>query len=141
VTGDRRICIYDDAAKAALGGNPVVIPDLGGALTASQIALLDAAGALLAASTASLTAAVRTAAGSAPCETLLLAFLPTVLAPAMPEARRANLPTGWAWPAFDVLQIEDYDWLTAGFEALRMGGRAEAEARLGYASTTCQASC
>jgi uncharacterized protein (TIGR02217 family) len=97
------------------------------------MALLDAAGALLAASTASLTAAVRTAAGSAPCETLLLAFLPTVLDPAMPEARRANLPTGWAWPAFDVLQIEDYDWLTSGFEALRTRGRAEAEARLGYA--------
>jgi uncharacterized protein (TIGR02217 family) len=135
VTADRRICLYDDAAKAALGGNPVVIPDLGGTLTAAQKSLLDAAGALLAASTASLTAAVRTAAGSAPCETLLLAFLPTVLDPATPEARRANLPTGWAAPAFDVLQLEDYDWLTAGFEARRTRGRAEAETRLGYPRT------
>jgi len=133
VTADRKICIYDDAARAALGGSPVVIPDLGGTLTASQTSLLDAAGALLAASTASLTAAVRTVAGSTSCETLLLAFLPTVLDPATPEARRANLPTGWAWPAFDVLQLEDYDWLTAGFEARRTQGRAEAEARLGYA--------
>lgn len=133
VTADRKICIYDDAAKAAFGGNPVVIADLGAALTAAQKALLDAAGALLSASTASLTATVRTAAGTATCETLLLAFLPTVLDPAFPEARRANLPIGWAYPAFDVLQLEDYDWLTAGFEARSTLGRAEAEARLGYA--------
>lgn len=132
VTADRKICLYDDATKAALGGNPVAIPDLGATLTATQKALLDAAGALLASATAGLTAAVRAAAGSAPCETLLLAFLPTVLDPATPEARRANLPTGWASPAFDVLQLEDYDWLTAGFEARRTRGRAEAEARLGY---------
>lgn len=132
VTAERKICLYDDAAKAALGGNPVVIPDLGAVLTAEQKSLLDAAGALLSASTASLTAAVRTAAGTAPCETLLLAFVPTVLDPATPEARRANLPIGWASPAFDVLQLEDYDWLTAGFEARRTRGRAEAEARLGY---------
>lgn len=135
VTADRKICIYDDAAKAAFGGSPVVIADLGAALTAAQKTLLDAAGALLAASTASLTATVRTAAGSTPCETLLLAFLPTVLDPAFPEARRANLPIGWAYPAFDVLQLEDYDWLTAGFEARRTLGRAEAEVRLGYART------
>ncbi len=135
VTADRKICLYDDAAKAALGGSPVVIPDLGGSLTTAQKALLDAAGVLLATSTASLTAAVRTAAGSSMCETLLLAFLPTVLDPATPEARRANLPTGWAAPAFDVLQLEDYDWLTAGFEARRKRGRAEVETRLGYPRT------
>ncbi len=135
VTADRKICIYDDAAKAAFGGNPVAIADLGAALTAAQKTLLDAAGALLSASTASLTATVRTAAGGAPCETLLLAFLPTVLDPAFPEARRANLPIGWAYPAFDVLQLEDYDWLTAGFEARSTLGRAEAEVRLGYART------
>ena len=133
VTADRKICLYDDAARAALGGTPVEIADLGTSLTSAQKSLLDAAGALLAASTASLTAAVRTAAGSATCETLLRAFLPTVLDPALPEARRANLPTGWAYPAFDVLQIEDYDWLTGGFEARRTRARAEAETRLGYA--------
>ena len=135
VTADRRICLYDDAAKAAFGGNPVVIADLGATLTSAQKTLLDSAGTLLAQSTASLTAAVRTAAGSTPCETLLLAFLPTVLDPALPEARRANLPAAWAYPAFDVLQIEDYDWLTGGFEARRTRARAEVETRLGYART------
>lgn len=133
VTADRRICIYDDAAKAALGGNPVVIADLGAALTAAQKALLDEAGVLLAQSTAGLVSAVRARAGSAPCKALLLAFLPTVLDPVMPEARRANMPVGWAAPAFDVLQLEDYDWLTGGFDGRRKTARAEAEARLGYA--------
>jgi len=79
VTHDRKICIYDDAARAAFGGNPVNIPDLGGNLNAAQKALLDAAGAMLAQSTADLAAAVKSAAGSNGAETLLLAFLPTVL--------------------------------------------------------------
>lgn len=103
---DGAICLYDDAAKAALGGDPVAITDVRGALDAAQRALLDAAGALLAASTAALTAAVRAVAPDA--ETLLLVYLPTVLDGA--EARRANVPAGWAHPAFDVLQLEDYDW-------------------------------
>lgn len=64
VMQDRRICIYDDAAKAAFGGNPVSIPDLGGSLNAAQKALLDQAGALLAKSTADLAAAVKAAAGA-----------------------------------------------------------------------------
>ncbi|MDT0506797.1 DUF2460 domain-containing protein [Novosphingobium sp. MMS21-SN21R] len=132
VTQDRRICIYDEAARAALGGNPVNIADLGASLTTAQKALLDAAGAILAQSTADLMAAVNSAAGVAGAETLLLAFLPTVLDPSMPEARRANLPVGWASPAFDTLQLEDYDWVTAGKDALRSQGRAIAEARMGY---------
>ena len=133
VMPDRRICLYDAAAKTAFGGNPVLIPDLGASLDASQKALLDQAGALLAQSTASLVAAVRQTAAPANAEALLLAFLPSVLDPALPEARRANLPVGWASPAFDVLQLEDYDWLTAGYEGLRADARATAEARLGYA--------
>ncbi|NML95418.1 DUF2460 domain-containing protein [Novosphingobium olei] len=133
VTADKQICLYDDAAKAALGGNPVAIPSLSGTLSATQRSLLDAAGVILAAATSDLANAVRTAAGGAGAEVLLLAFLPTVLDPATPEAHRANLPSGWAYPAFDVLQLEDYDWLVAGKEALRAAARAAAEARLGYA--------
>lgn len=137
VTQDGRICLYDDAAKVAFGGNPVVIPDLRAALTDEQTALLDQAGAVLAASTASLCAAAKAEAArlGAGCETLLLTFLPTVLDPAMPEARRANLPVGWASPAFDRLQVEDYDWLTAGQDALRQAGYAVVNQRLGYPPT------
>ena len=51
-----------------------------------------------------------------------------------PEARRANLPVGWAEPAFDRLQVEDYDWLTAGDTARRRTAYAELAYRLGYSA-------
>lgn len=132
VTADKQICLYDDAAKAALGGSPIAIPSLSSALSTAQRELLDAAGAVLASATATLAGAVRAAAGEAGAEILLLAFLPTVYDPATPEAHRANLPSGWASPAFDVLQLEDYDWLVEGKDALRSAARAAAEAKLGY---------
>jgi uncharacterized protein (TIGR02217 family) len=121
VTSAGRICLYDDAAKATLGGNPVVIADMRQPLSAVQQALLDQAG-----------AAVRAEAGAGGAEALLLAYLPTVLDPATPDARRANLPLGWANPAFDTLQLEAYDWVTGGAEALHANGIAAATARLGY---------
>jgi len=132
VTPAREICLYDDAAKAAFGGNPPVIANIAAPQSAAATALLDAAGALLAQSTAALTAAVR-AAAQGQAEVLLLAFTPTILDPAMPELYRANLPTGWAAPAFDRLQLEDYDWLTAGADAARRAAYALVDARLGYA--------
>ena len=132
VAGGARICLYDDAAKAALGGDPAEIPDLREPLGPAQTALLDQAGAVLAQATAALVAAVRDEAGAAGAEALLLAYLPTVLDPATPEARRANLPLGWGSPAFDMLQLEAYDWVTGGAEALDAAGVAEAGARLGY---------
>lgn len=128
------ICCYDDAAKAAMGGDPVAIPDMRQTLTDEQKTVLDQAGALLAASTAGITAAVR-AAASSDAEVLLLAFTPTLLDPAMPELKRAALPLGWAWPAFDRLQLEDYDWLTAGAEGLRGAAYEEVDRRLGYPKT------
>ncbi len=132
IMGDGRPCLYDDAAKAAFGGSPVEIADMRQPLGVTQTALLDSAGSLLAGSTAALVQAVRDAAAPLAAEALLLAFLPTVLDPAMPEARRANLPPGWAAPAFDRLQLEDYDWLTAGSDALRRAGYVTANQRLGY---------
>ena len=133
VMPDHRICLYDAAAKAALGGEPQAIHDMSANLSAAQIALLDQAGTILAAATSAIVAAIREQAGSADSETLLLAFLPTVLDPATPEARRANLPVAWAAPAFDVLQIEEYDWVTGGADALRAAGRSLVDKRLGYA--------
>lgn len=127
---DGRICLYDDAARAALGGSPVSIPSVWGSLDAGQKALLDAAGALLAASTASLCAHVKDVAPGA--VTHLLAYLPTILDPRAPEAKRANMPIGWASPAFDVLQLEDYDWVTEGRPNLTARGIDLATERLGY---------
>jgi uncharacterized protein (TIGR02217 family) len=129
---DGRICIYDDAAKARFGGTPPSIPDLRASLDDARKALLDAAGAILAQSTADLVTAVRIAAAPGVVEALALVFTPTVLDPAMPEMYRANLPVGWASPAFDRLQVEDYDWLTAGADALRRAAYATVNQRLGY---------
>ncbi|UIJ45856.1 DUF2460 domain-containing protein [Sphingomonas cannabina] len=130
VPGDGRLCLYDAAARAAFGAETVEIPTMFAPLDAAQKALLDRAGALLAESTAALTAAVRAAAPGA--ETLLLAYLPTVLDGRAPEAKRANLPLGWASPAFDVLQLEDYDWAATGNPGATARGIAAAEGRLGY---------
>ncbi|MFA7604182.1 MAG: DUF2460 domain-containing protein [Novosphingobium sp.] len=136
IFADGRICLYDAAAAAALGGDPPAIADMRAPLGAGQRALLDAAGALLADSTAALVAAVRAAVAPAPVEALLLVFTPTLLDPATPEALRANLPLGWAAPAFDRLQVEDYDWLTAGADARRRAAHALVDARLGYPPAT-----
>jgi uncharacterized protein (TIGR02217 family) len=132
VMADGRPCLYDAAAKARFGGDPVEIASVRGALDAAQIALLDAAGAVLAESTAALVDAVKAVAPAV--ETHVLAYLPSVLASDAPEVRRANLPVGWAKPAFDRLQLEDYDWVTAGDSAQTARGVAEAGARLGDAA-------
>jgi uncharacterized protein (TIGR02217 family) len=129
---DGRICLYDEASRAALGDDVPPITDLRAPLDATQTALLDAAGALLARSTAAVVAAAREAVAPDPLEALLLVFTPTVLDAATPEALRANLPLGWAAPAFDRLQVEDYDWLTASAEARRRAAYALVDARLGY---------
>ncbi len=125
---DGRPCLYDASAVAAFA--PVAIGSILGSKNAARIATLDAAGVCLAASTAALVAAAKAEAPG--CVTHLLTYLPTVLDAAAPEAKRANMPVGWASPAFDVLQLEDYDWVTAGDSASSAEGVAVAFARLGY---------
>jgi uncharacterized protein (TIGR02217 family) len=131
ITTDGRPCLYDDAAKALFGGNPVNIANVrSSTLSASKKALLDAAGAVLAASTAALVAAVRL--DHPTCQSLILIYLPTVLDAAAPDLARANVPTGWAHPAFDVLQLEDYDWVTTGNTGASARGAQAASQRLNY---------
>ncbi|MGL5837981.1 MAG: DUF2460 domain-containing protein, partial [Sphingorhabdus sp.] len=132
---DGRICLYDAAATAAFGSLSVAISDIGGSKTPAQKAMLDRAGELLAASTAALVAAVEDEAGAAPFTSHILVYLPTVLDPQAPEAKRANVPLGWTSPAFDVLQLEDYDWVTTGNHGQTDKGIAQATARLGYPIT------
>jgi uncharacterized protein (TIGR02217 family) len=135
ITPDGRICLYDAAATAALGTQSVSIPDIRGPKTAAQNAMLDEAGELLAASTASIFAAAIDEAGVAGAETLLLVYLPTVLDPLAPEAKRANVPLGWAAPAFDILQLEDYDWVSSGNHGATKRAVPMMEQRLGYPVT------
>ncbi|MET1113247.1 MAG: DUF2460 domain-containing protein [Allosphingosinicella sp.] len=126
VMPDRRICLYDAAAVDQFA--PAPIADVRGPLTTVQQATLDSAGAALADSTAALLTAVRAVAPEA--ETLLLAYLPTVLDG--PYLKLANLPQDWESPAFDLLQLEDYDWVTGGNKGASARGVAAAQARLGY---------
>lgn len=135
ITPDGRICLYDAAATAALGAQSVNIPDIRGPKTAAQNAMLDKAGELLAASTASIFAAAIDEAGVAGAQTLLLVYLPTVLDPLAPEAKRANVPLGWAAPAFDILQLEDYDWVSSGNHGATKRAVPMMEQRLGYPVT------
>lgn len=129
---DHRICLYDTSATSAFGALSVSIPDIRGAKTSAQMAMLDKAGELLAASTASIFAAAKGEAGVGGIETLLLVYLPTVLDPLAPEAKRANVPVDWAKPAFDVLQLEDYDWVTTGNHGATARAVPSMSARLGY---------
>ena len=131
-TAGSRICLYDASATAAFGALAVSIPDIRGAKTAAQNAMLDKAGELLATSTAAVFAAAKDEAGVAGAETLLLVYLPTVLDPLAPEAKRANVPLGWAFPAFDKLQLEDYDWVSAGNHGATTRAVALMEQRLAY---------
>jgi uncharacterized protein (TIGR02217 family) len=131
VITDGRPCIYDDSIKLAFGAEPPAIADMKAPLDTGQIAYLDFAGEELARSTSFIADTVRNAAtGNA--EILLLAFTPTILNPETPELYRANLPSGWTYPAFDRLQLEDYDWLTAGNDALRRQAYQSVDQLLGY---------
>lgn len=129
---DGRICLYDAAAIAAFGPLAVSIADIAGPKNPAQIAMLDKAGEILAASTAALTAAVRDEAGATPFTSHVLVYLPTVLNPVAPEAKRANVPIEWAAPAFDVLQLEDYDWVVAANHGATSRAVTLMTDRLGY---------
>ena len=124
VDADGRPYLYDDAAEAVV--EPITIPSVRAPLSTGKKATLDRAGACLAASTAALVAA----AGAEVSH--VLAYLPGVLDPLAPEVRRMNLPLGWARPAFDVVQLEDYEWVTGGATRLSANAREEAATRLGY---------
>ena len=50
----------------------------------------------------------------------------------MAAQRRGEFASGWASPAFDVLQLEDYEWVTGGNAGATERGIAAAQARLGY---------
>jgi uncharacterized protein (TIGR02217 family) len=135
ITPDHRICLYDPAATASFGALSVSIPDIRGSKTLAQNIMLDRAGEMLAASTAALAAAVGDEAGTTPFTSHLLVYLPTVLDPLAPEAKRANVPPGWSAPAFDVLQLEDYDWVTSGNHGATAQAVPMMSVRLGYPVT------
>ncbi|QYJ07157.1 DUF2460 domain-containing protein [Qipengyuania flava] len=124
-------CLYDSTARAYFGDSLRWISDMREPLPSGGTQMLDMAGTALAASTMALADAVRSAA-QGEAQIHLLAFTPTILDPAMPELHRACLPSEWAWPTFDRLQLEDYDWLVEGRDAARRAGYAFVDQKLGY---------
>ena len=130
-----RPCFYDAATTAAYTaetGRPAPAPltDARGSFDVATRAHLDWLGAKLGAATLALRDAVRSEAPAA--TTYLLFYAPQVVLAASPELVRANLPSAWAWPAFDVLQLEDYDFVTTGDFAGQAAARAMVTTRLGY---------
>jgi uncharacterized protein (TIGR02217 family) len=128
-------CFYDAATLArfqqAFGALPPVIADIRGPKSEPEQQFLDWLGQQLAISTADLVAAVESQI-DLPMTSYLLFFSPQVLDKETPDLLRANMPTGWAKPAFDVFQLEDYDFVTTGNSLGRERGWREVVQRLGY---------
>lgn len=131
VNSDFAPCIYDDATRAILDTSTPDITDMRASLNPPQIAVLQTARDILGATTRAIRDDIKANFGSE-AQVLLLAFTPTILHPEMPDMPALNLPTQWAAPEFDRLQLEDYDWLTAGAEALRNQAYAYFDQRLSY---------
>lgn len=129
---DGRICLYDDAARAELGALLTPIDTVYAPMDAAQQALLDRAGEILAHSTANLGQAVRDHMGAVPVELSILIYLPSIADPRAPDVLRANIPVGWARPAFDILQLEDYDWAVARQTGARKRALSLVAERLAY---------
>lgn len=110
VREDGAICLYDAAARQLWPADHQPITDVRSVAGGSAALLLDKAGQILSDATAAILQKVRSQHLGA--ITHLLAYLPSILRADAPELWRANLPAGWATPAFDVLQLEDYEWVT-----------------------------
>jgi uncharacterized protein (TIGR02217 family) len=134
---DDRPCLYDAATvlrwQSEQGSAPPSIADIRGAKSPAERAYLDWCGTRLAEATAGMCAAARAVAPGT--VTHLLFYAPQVLLADRPDLARANLPAAWAHPAFDVLQLEDYGFVTSGNQAGQMRARALVDAALGYPLT------
>ncbi len=136
VGGDGRPCFYD-AETIALwtlekGGAPPIMADAAGARSAAEQGYLDWLGDRLFDATASVRSAAEAAAGAGPFTSYLLFYAPQVLDAASPDLQRANMPSGWAFPFWDVLQLEDYSFVVRADEAGMRRGREAVSQRLGY---------
>lgn len=130
-----RPCFYDAATVAAWQAEntaPPLMTDVEGVRTAPERAWLDWLGARLAQACDNVRAAAATAAGGAEFQSHLLFYAPQVLAAARPDLVRANMPVGWAYPAWDVLQLEDYDFVVLDDQGGQRRARAAVREALGY---------
>ncbi len=130
-----RPCFYDAATVGRwlveTGTEPPAMSDVRGTRTVAELSWLDWLGARLAEATGALITAVEQ--GQA-AETVshLLFYAPQVLDSGAPELRRANMPPAWSNPAWDVLQLEDYSFVTSSDEAGMARAREAVLSVLGY---------
>lgn len=134
ITAQNAICLYDPASAARWPVGHVPIRDVR-AITTEQAAVLDLAGTLLSEATASIVAAARAVTGAV--QSHLLVYLPSIIRRDAPELIRANIPVEWQGAAFDVLQLEDYEWVTEGLVTSRFRALEAVRQRLGHAIGTC----
>ncbi len=134
---NQKPCFYDASTTALYasetGQAPQVITSAAITPTLDQLAYCTWAGAKLAASTLALRNAVK--ASSPGIEVLLLVYTPQILGSGAAVLLPANIPLGWAAPAFDGLQLEDYDFVLRSDTAAHDDAIALAQARLGYADS------
>jgi uncharacterized protein (TIGR02217 family) len=127
-------CFYDASTTALyLSETGQVAPIITSALILPNPAQLNYCtwlGAKLAASTQALRGSVQSSAPGT--EVLLLVYTPQILGAAQAVLLPANIPLGWATPAFDGVQLEDYDFVLRGDTASHDASLALVQNRLGY---------
>jgi uncharacterized protein (TIGR02217 family) len=130
----RKPCFYDASTTALytsqMGQAPPVITSATISPTPVQLAYCTWLGTKLAASTTALRSHIRSVAPG--MEVLLLVYTPQILDGGQDILLPANIPTGWAYPAFDGLQLEDYDFVIRGDTASHDAAVALVRSRLGY---------
>jgi uncharacterized protein (TIGR02217 family) len=132
---DGRPCFYDAATvarwEAERGIAPPAMEDVLGVRADTEREWLGWLGERLAEATFAVRDAARAVAPEG-FRSLLLFYAPQVLDADTPDLALANMPMAWSFPQWDVLQLEDYSFVTAGNEAGMARARGAVAAQLGY---------
>ncbi len=133
----RKPCFYDAAVLTKYPqetGQPVppAIQSATAAVSPAQSQFLTWLATILARAT--LAVAARAKAARADAQTTLLIYVPQIVDDAAPLLAQANLPIGWHFPAFDRLQLEDYEFVQLQRWHQHRVALADVRATLGYPS-------
>jgi uncharacterized protein (TIGR02217 family) len=130
----RKPCFYDASTTALYssetGQVPPVITSATITPSPAQLSYCTWLGSKLSASTTALRSHIRSVAPG--MEVLLLVYTPQILDGGQAVLLPANIPTGWAYPAFDGLQLEDYDFVLRGDTASHDAAVSLVRSRLNY---------
>lgn len=135
IGSSRKPHIYDPATTAAYTAAtglavPPALTSFTANATSAQLAYVDWCAGKLAEATFALRDQVRTSAPGA--KVLILLYTPQITDPVSTLPARLNVPAAWARPAFDVLQLEDYEHVTEEAWALHRSGLDAVGAKLAY---------